>query len=112
MGFDVKIGDWDGNYTHNSLGKLCYNHLDKESGLKSLDRKTGREASAMLESFWESIHCEKLHLWQNGIPGEPKLSEKYDSPNGWGSLIGALIFMGELTAACRNYPRRKVSVCA
>lgn len=112
MSYDVTIGDYHSNYTHNSLGKLCYTHLDKENGLRGLHGKTGREASEMLESFWECIYREKIHLWQNGVSGEPKLQEKYDSPNGWGSLVGALIFMGKLTAACRNYPRRKVSVYA
>lgn len=112
MGYDVSIGEYDANYTHNSLGKLCYEHLDKENGLRGLHGKTGRQASEMLEAFWKGIHCEKLHLWQDGVVGEPKLQEKYDSPNGWGSLVGALIFMGELTVACRNYPRRKVSVDA
>lgn len=112
MSYDVTIGDYYSNYTHNSLGKLCYEHLDKKNGLKGLHGKTGREASQMLEHFWEGIHCEKLHLWENGAVGEPKLQDKYDSPNGWGSLVGSLIFMGGLTAACRNYPRRKLSVDA
>ena len=112
MGYDVSIGGYESNYTHNSLGKLCYAHLDKHNGLQSLNGITGRDASKMLESFWESIHCEKLHLWKSDAVGEPKLQEKYDSPNGWGSLVGALIFMGELTAACRNYPRSKVKVSA
>lgn len=112
MSYDVSIGNWDGNYTHNSLGPLCYKHLCKDKGLKSLDGKTGSECREILASFWESVHCERLNSWARDDVGETSMREIYDNPNGWGSLIGALIFMGEVTSACAMNPRNKVRVYA
>jgi hypothetical protein len=112
MSYDVSIGTWGGNFTHNSLGPLCYDHLDKEAGLKSLNGLAGYEAAPFLTAFWASVDAERHSMWENGNVGEPQLCEKYDSPNGWGSLVGALVFMGQLTAACSLYPKSKISVDA
>lgn len=112
MGYDVSVGEWDGNYTHNSLGAVCYSHLDANAGLRSLDGLRGYEAAPFLAAFWKRVYDEKNSLWDGAKPGEPDLCKKYDSPNGWGSLVGALIFMGELTAACALYPQSKIEVNA
>lgn len=112
MSYDVSIGKWEGNFTHNSLGPLCYNHLDSEYGLKMLDGLTGYEAMPYISAFWKNLNDERHSLWKSDIVGEPEFSAKYDSPNGWGSLIGAMNFMGELTAACGMYPKSMVKVSA
>jgi hypothetical protein len=112
MSYHVSIGSFEGNYTWNSLSPLCYVHLSEKNGLRSLDGMTGREACDALRSFWDSVHGEKLKHWAIESAGEPEFCKKYDSPNGWGSTVGALIFMGQLTAACAAHPRHKVRVCA
>ena len=112
MSYDVSIGKWDGNFTHNSLGQLCYNHLDGAGGLKSLHGLTGYEAAPLLQEFWKSVNDERHQMWKSDVVGEPDFCAKYDSPNGWGGAIGALTFMGELTAACALFPKSKITVDA
>lgn len=112
MSYDVSIGNWDGNFTHNSLGPICYNHLDSKDGLNSLHGLKGYEAMILLSAFWDSVNAERHSLGLCETVGEPSLCEKYDSPNGWGSFVGALIFMGGLTCACGLYPKSKIDVSA
>lgn len=112
MSYDVSVGKWSGNFTFNSLGPLCYNHLCADKGIKMLDGLTGYEAMPFLVAFWESLSAERVEVWVTEEVGEPILCERYDSPNGWGSLVGAMNFMGQLTAACGMYPKSKVRVNA
>ena len=112
MSYDVEIGSWEGNYTHNSLGDLCYKHLDINHGLKTLDGLTGYEAAPLLRAFWERVNEERNTMWKKDVVGEPDFCAKYDSPNGWGSLVGAITFMGELTAACALFPKGMIRVWA
>ena len=112
MSYDVSIGKWSGNFTSNTLGQLCCNHLDIENGLRSLDGLTGYQAAPFLSVFWEMVNDERHQMWKADVVGEPDFCAKYDSPNGWGSLVGALVFMGELTAACALFQKSKISVCA
>jgi len=112
MSYDISIGGWDKNYTHNSLGPLCYAHLDEDVGLRALDGMTGAEALQMLADFWEGVSSERHRMYVERSIGDPLFCAKYDAPNGWGSLVGALTFMGALTAACAQYPSKKIHVCA
>jgi hypothetical protein len=112
MGYDISIGNWSGNHTSNSLGDLVWTHLCVEKGMRALDGKTGKQASQILQQFWCRVRLEKQKFWRDGVVGAPEMCAKYDSPNGWGSLVGALIFMGELTAACAENPRHKIKVSA
>jgi len=112
MSYDVKIGKWEGNFTHNSLGPLCYNHLCMDDGIKVLDGLTGYEAVPYLVTFWARLDDERHSMWKTDIVGEPDLCNKYDSINGWGSLVGAMNFMGAVTAACGMYPKSLISVSA
>ena len=107
MSYDVTIGDIDLNITFNISG-VFYDHID--GGLPSLDGKTGRQAGYVLQGFWSKIEKTRLRLWVSGDVGEPHMAEIYDSPNGWGSLIGALTFAGMLTSACAEFPRHRVRV--
>lgn len=112
MSYDVSIGKWSGNFTFNSLGKLCRVHLDRGDGLKSLDGMTGKEAAEKILRFWGSVNAERVKHLSSDIVGEPKFCSIYDSENGWGSLVGALVFMGELTAACAKHQNAKIVVSA
>lgn len=116
MSYDVsinKLGNelfWR-NYTSNSA-ELFYTHLDTEKGIKCLSGKTGAEAALLIAPFWAKLNEERLQLYVNDVVGEPKLQAKYDSHGGWGSLIGALLFIGEIQAACILHPAGIVNVSA
>ena len=112
MSYDVTVGKWEGNFTHNSLGPLCYNHLCTDKGIEMLDGLSGYEAIPYLVAFWAKLNDERCSMWKTDIVGEPDLCSEYDSPNGWGSLVGAMNFMGELTAACGMYPKSLIRVSA
>lgn len=112
MSYDVAIGAYDGNYTYN-LSKLFHDHIrdaDGNTGLQCLDGMTGKQAGELLGNAWSSIHSKYLSAWKSGDVGAPSFCQIYDAPNGWGSTVGALIFLGELTAACCASPRRRVRV--
>lgn len=120
MSYDVSIGDASLNYTSN-VAALFYDHIpasESRGGLHELHGKTGKQAVAILDEAWSRIHNTMLDLWRsnlaNGDPvvGEPEFCAKYDAPNGWGSAVGALVFFGQLTAACATNPRKKVRVWA
>jgi len=119
MSYDVSIGDFDANYTSN-VAALFYDHIparDSRGGLHELHGKTGKQAVAILNEAWSRIHATKLQTWRENLKGEavvgePEMCAKYDAPNGWGSMVGGLIFLGQITVACASNPRKKVSVCA
>ena len=101
MSYDVEIGDFHANYTYN-LSDLFRTHMD--GGIGSLDGLKGSVALARLNGFFESVMREHIKL------GKDQFREKYDAPNGWGSVDGALIFMARIMAACAVNPDGKVRV--
>lgn len=111
MSYDINIAGESFNYTSN-VGALWYDYLDEQDGLKSLDGLTGKQAAARLSKFWSRVQDSRHRNYSEGVPGEPALCAKYDSPNGWGSLVGALILTGQIHSACATNPRHKVSVSA
>lgn len=119
MSYDVSIGDKSFNYTSN-VAALFYDHIPAETsrgGLHELHGKTGKQAVEILGQAWDRIHSTKLDLWRDNLKGvavvgEPEFCAKYDAPNGWGSTVGAMIFLGQVMAACARNPRKKVSVWA
>jgi hypothetical protein len=44
--------------------------------------------------------------------GEPALCAKYDAPNGWGSLVGAMLFIARFQSECIKYPYAIVRLSA
>lgn len=119
MSYDVSVGDFCGNYTSN-VSAIFYDHIPADTsrgGLHELDGKTGKQAVAIIGDAWSRIHATKIDLWRKNIGptavvGEPEFCAKYDPANGWGSTVGALIFLGEVMAACAANPRKKVRVSA
>lgn len=107
MSYDINIGELDINYTYN-VAKLFHDHIIVETngdqtssptGLQALNTMTGKEAAPILVDAWERIsetHRRCKYDAQMGIT--------YDAPNGWGSLVGALIVLGQITAACAARP--------
>lgn len=110
MSYDISIANREFNYTYN-LSEFFNAHLP--DGLRTLGGMTGREAGDALADAFESINEERMCVYDLGKHRveEEKLRERYDSPNGWGTYEGALVFLGELMAACYRNPRHKVHVC-
>ena len=120
MSYDVSIGEFSANYTSN-VAALFYDHIPEQEGSKgglhALHGKTGKLAVAILNEAWSRIHATKLQTWRENLKGEavvgePEMCAKYDAPNGWGSMVGGLIYLGQITAACAANPSKKVSVSA
>jgi hypothetical protein len=112
MSYDVHIGSFEGNYTYN-VSALFYDHIPAErsrGGLNELDGLTGRQAVTVLSEAFSRIHATKLSTWKTEAVGEPEFCAKYDPPSGWGSTVGALIFLAQILAACAENPRCKVRV--
>ena len=107
MSYDIDIADDEFNYTYN-LSNFFHRHID--GGLYALNGLTGKQALVVMDIAWESITAEKMSHWSSADVGEPKFCEKYDSPNGWGSTVGALVLLGRLTASFANHPRHKIKV--
>lgn len=124
MSYDVTIGSFDANYTSN-VGALFHNHIKRQdplipeadiTGLQALDGLYAHEAAQLLYQAWSNINAERISYGKEyGIPpivGEPEMEAKYNASNGWGSLVGALIFLGKITAACAATPFERVHVSA
>ena len=113
MSYDVIIGDADLNYTYN-VGQLFYDHIAKEygrGGLFEIDGLTGKEAAAVLAKALDAIDASVLRDWRSTDVGEPVFCARYDAPNGWGSTLGAILFLARIMAACHANPRKKVRIC-
>ena len=121
MSYDVHIGSNSFNYTSNG-NALFYDHMPSyetvddngvasqdRGGIPGLDGLTGREAGVRILAGMESMNRERNRLGSDA-PGEPEMCAKYDNPNGWGSLVGMLLFLGRIAAACAAEPDAIVSV--
>ena len=112
MSYDVSIGDKSFNYTGN-VSRLFYDHIPSETsngGLHELHGRTGKQACVILQKAFERLSATRRDLYVDRVAGEPRFCEKYDAKNGWGSAVGALMFLGEILAACAEFPRHKVDV--
>lgn len=112
MSYDVAIGDFEGNYTWN-VSPLFYDHIPAvrgKGGLEEIDGLTGKQALPILRDAFERINNTRHSLWSHGAVGEPAMCARYDAANGWGSLVGGLIFLAQIMAACAAHPRKKVFV--
>lgn len=116
MSYDLHIGDRDFNITFN-VAELFYDHMpadetSERGGLHTLDGCTGKQAGDKIYQALERIARTRLDLWQEDEVGEPAFCAKYDSPNGWGSAIGGIVFLGMVMGSCYQNPRKRLSVGA
>lgn len=124
MSYDISIGTFERNYTSNRAD-LYRDHfpggerLDENgvlttvpAGLDAIHDKTGREAGEILLEMISAINDTRIRLGNDRVKGDQPICDQYDSPNGWGSLVGQLIFLGEIAAACAMHPDEKVFVCS
>lgn len=113
MSYDVYVGKGEShNYTYN-VSKLFYDHIpmvDARGGLSEIDGKTGKQAAVILSDAIERIDRTRHRVWNNGSVGDQEFRAMYDAPNGWGSTIGAIMFLTKIMIDCYQNPRAKVVV--
>ena len=107
MSYDVCIGKESFNYTYN-LSKFFYDHID--GGIPALDGITGKRATEVLATAFEAIDRTRTGFCSGDILDNAAFCKEYDAPNGWGSTVGAIIFLSRLLAACAQNPRKMVAV--
>lgn len=102
------------NYTYN-LSKFFHTHLidsdnEENTGLQILNGKTGNQAYFILKDALHRIEAtrERLHV-RNEI-GEATFCLEYDSSNGWGSTVGAIMLISLLLVACVDQPEAIISI--
>ena len=111
MSYDVDVGGSDEhlNYTSN-VRKLFYNHIPdngKGGGIRELHNTPNTEVVQIMSNFFQSVNEERHNSrpWNTPeVVGEPEMCAKYDSPGGWGSLVGALVFSARILAEAAKYP--------
>jgi hypothetical protein len=116
MSYDIDIGRESFNYTSN-VARIFYDHIPaaddaERGGLHRLNGLTGKQAGAVLRDAFDAIDRSVMRDWICEDVGEPNFCKRYDSPNGWGSALGALVFLSRVMAACYANPRLKVRVDA
>jgi len=112
VSYDIDIGGTWFNYTFN-VSALFYDHIPdsgRGGGLKELDGLTGKRAAEVLAEAFSRIHESIGRDWSHSDVGEPRFCARYDAKNGWGSTVGAIVFLANLMAACQRFPRHKVRV--
>lgn len=112
MSYDIDIAGDSFNYTYN-VSAVFYDHMPRNGtigGLRNLDGLTGKQAALVLGNAFDRLNDTYLRMWAENGSGPAAMSAKYDSPNGWGSLLGAIIFLGRIMGACAANPRHRVRV--
>ncbi len=112
MSYDVSIGEHSFNYTWN-MSKLFYDHIPADrdrGGLHELNGLTGKQAAEVLSDAFARIDQTRHGVWTHERIGDPEFCAMYDAPNGWGSTIGAVLFLAEILAACALNPRKKIRI--
>lgn len=110
MSYDVSVGKRSFNYTSN-CSEIWYNHFPNGDGIRGLHGMTGKVARDEFEGFWSNIEIERQSMYQGGVSGEPAFCAKYDCPTGWGSTVGALLFVSQIQSACMIHPKKQIHVC-
>jgi hypothetical protein len=114
MSYDVWIGDKDFNYTRN-ISELIYDHIPDMGhggGLREIAGKTGKEAVPILADAFEQMNRTRHKMWVQDVVGEPAMCAKYDAKNGWGSMVGGILFLGQIMGACAMFPDEIVNYSA
>jgi len=112
MSYDISIGTDSFNYTFNlsAFFRDAIRDYGKGGGLQELEGVTGARACTILTLAFEDIHGIYLNEWRASVPGARDFCTKYDAPNGWGSTVGALIFLAQILGACSRNRRARVHV--
>lgn len=112
MSYDVNIGKESFNYTYNVSKFFCdhFPETGRGGGLRELNDMTGAYGLAMLTETFRNIERTRIKLWKSDVVGEPDFCARYDAPNGWGSVLGAIMFLAQIMAACAANPDEKITI--
>jgi len=113
MSYDIDIGGDSFNYTRNMSRLFCDHIPDRGagSGLMALDGLSGREAAEVLGVFFDRVSDAHIRSG-SGKSGDSRFRDLYEPENGWGTVTGAIVFAGQVLAACCRNPDEKVSCSA
>jgi hypothetical protein len=97
MSYDVYVGgsDQDLNMTSN-IGKMYYDHIPdtgKGGGIRELHETKNADVVQIIATFFDTVNG----LDRNEIAA-------YNATNGWGTGVGALIFMARIMGAAAQNP--------
>ena len=110
MSYDVSIGKFDCNQTYNYLAQMCYDCLDEDNGLRSLNGLAGWESEIKINWFFKNLEnrCAAFHSssWREL---EYYYAKLYHNSN-WGGVTSAVAFMGQLQLACAKNPNKTVQI--
>lgn len=115
MSYDIGLYLADGtevfsaNMTSN-VSEMWYENFECAGGLQGLSGLNFGQARPHFKTFWENIDQERHSLSRDGDVGDPVFCAKYDAENGWGSALGALIYVARLQSAWAMNPNAKLSV--
>lgn len=121
MSTNIYIGDKCFNMTWN-VSQFFYDHIpavesedprEAAGGWHAFHGKTGTQAIEIINEAYERIeHTRNSFSYADGarMVGERDFCEKYDPPNGWGSTVHALVFLGKFAVACAMNPSSTVRV--
>lgn len=110
MSYDVHVGTESFNYTYNG-NKIFYDSMPDTKGIRALDGLKGSEAAKVISrSFIELSRIYDKVTPIQGEVGAASFRKLYDPENGWGSTVGAMLFLGRILNACLDNPEAIVEV--
>lgn len=85
-----------------------------QRGLMVLDSMTTEEAAATLYRTFEELSLTRISFFNqsNDTEGDARFVAHYQGATTYGSVVGVLIFLANILAACSQIPNGKVSVCS
>lgn len=108
MSYDISFDNFEEfNHTLNQA-KLFHKHIrhGDKTGVQALDGLFISDVKPILVQALRDIEKEVEADWRVDVPGNPIFCAKYDSPNGWGSAISAILFianvLGSMSLASTN----------
>ena len=102
MSYDVDIGKASFNYTYN-MSDLFYDVIPSRGnvdvgGIRSLHGLNGKQALERLSEAVSRIERKRIAI------GDEMLEKQYNAKNGWGTVLGATLFLAQIMAACIEHP--------
>ena len=105
MSYDVYVGVETYSYTFN-LSTFFHTYLTTggKTGIQCLDGLKGKTAARVISVAIELAEADLVRTTPQNY------QDTFDAPNGWGSTIGAILWLSKLMAACYEKPRYVIRV--
>lgn len=105
MSYDISLTSACGGFYH-EIGDVTWNvcplfywAFDTEEGIRGLNDMDALSAATIVGGALERI-----------AKAEPGSLDKFEPPNGWGSVAGATELLVDIRAACLEHPTATVNV--